>query len=195
MILILILINALCLFFSMLILRRAIVVEKQLKHPSSEPFQYQPYRLCVIRLVDDWLTTDELFELSSDDFRQKLLRYHDPDDPYETLEQLLDWLSTQQEPQNVHMLKPVLKAFYQFQFTLNIHPNIFVGLLPSLMHPIQHHSNTNQESIELQLVHPGHTIDLKTMLPVNEGSIVKQPLGGIFLSGDTVLSKAKVICK
>ncbi len=122
------------------------------------------------------------------------LQYCDPDDTYYTTKEALDWLIQQPEPQSPSELKRIIKAHYQIQQSLdlpifNAEKAIqkFHGLIHSLMA-----SHANKTTIIT--VKPGQVVELDHMQPINEGSIVKQPLGVIVTADGKTISKARVLC-
>lgn len=140
------------------------------------------------------LNLETFLESSTAELLDCSLKYRDPDDSYETIEEALTWILQHPKPSNLNQVKRQIKAFYQIQYTLETPLETVKPPLRYLSGEIERLAVTPPQEIKVCFISSGQLIDLKIMQPANDGSIVRQPLGVAIVSGNTVLSKARVIC-
>lgn len=121
------------------------------------------------------------------------VRYAENQGPYHVISELTTWIAKQPPPGTVHDAQKLIGALYRLQYELNLSDEAIHPLVSESAQQVTR-TNAEEQPLEYEIIAKGQPVNLKRMLPINQGTTVQQPLGVVFCKGRDVLSKSKVVC-
>ncbi|RJP28560.1 MAG: hypothetical protein C4527_11530 [Candidatus Omnitrophota bacterium] len=158
------------------------------------PCRYAPLQSHFHAILTTILDFESFSERSVLDPPPQKLNYRDPDDPYHSIEDVLNWIPEQSRPANLLQMNDLIKAYYQLLYTFDLPDQFLVPVIEAVIHDLNEFPAYENKEITYKCIFPNQPVDVRTMQPINAGSLVRQPFGVVIYADGKVLTKARVLC-
>jgi hypothetical protein len=149
----------------------------------------------ALHLVQQSLDASVLADAGQGGLTEVALRSREPQDPYRTAADLLDWLGREASGTTYAEVCGLIKGVYQLGQSLRAPEGKVRHCLEPLLGRLTKANVGGSPVARVECILPGAMLDPGTMAPLNYGARVTQPLGVlVYDAAGKVLGKAKVLC-
>jgi hypothetical protein len=149
----------------------------------------------LLRLVRAGLDAGLLADAGPGGLADVAVRLREPHDPYRNAGELLDWLAGRSGAADYDGVCGLIKGVYQLGHALRSPDPAVRGCLETLLARVRVCRLGETPVGRVECVTAGAMLDPRTMVSLNYGARVAQPLGVVvYDAGGRVLGKAKVLC-
>jgi len=116
-------------------------------------------------------------------------------DGYRTVDELLAYVATLTDKEQISQQEKLIKAIYQLQGALDLPDETLQACLQPILEQLQHSTVLGRQVGTVEQVRRGDQADARSMWLLTRGTRVQQPLGVVVRDPEgKIINKAKVLC-
>ncbi|MEE4378092.1 MAG: hypothetical protein V2J55_11365 [Candidatus Competibacteraceae bacterium] len=147
------------------------------------------------RQLQAYLDKNLFARADSRGFSRVLVTCRETHDGYRNVEELLAFVATLTDQDQISQQEKLIKAIYQLQDALNLPDKTLQACLHPILEQLQHSTVLGRQVGAVEQVRRGDPADARSMWLLTRGTRVQQPLGVVVRDPEgKIINKAKVLC-